>query len=496
MLLVAVYLRGRLLYLEGVSAVGALIAIALLERAGVLPHHNIIPDFPPDLHKNTAFVTGQLSFVALTAIAIPYLTAVIKARLSAAECKILVLEQTSHAISSMLSQPEFLNHLAHSAAEALSVPYASIRLLDETGEHLALAATYGLSQAYLAKGPVTLSRSEIDREALAGRPVIVHDVSSDPRVQYPTQMTREGIRSLLDVPIIGRGKPLGVLRVYSNRPHRFTPLDVDYVTAIARQSATALEYAVTCQGLQNSEETRAHFVRMVTHELRSPVSGAQSLVRTLLHSRGAELNPQQRDIVTRIEARLDLLMALIDDLLALAASKTVGQEEQLEGILLQPVLEQVIGRLTPEAEAKQIRLNLDAPVRVLAVHATEEGLARVFINLIGNAIKYTPAGGRVDVTVVERLGTAGVSVADTGIGIPRADLPHLWEEFFRAGNAKRSGIKGTGLGLSIVKQLVDHFGGLIEVHSVEGEGTTFNVTLPLDRLPLVNPADGHSAQIA
>jgi signal transduction histidine kinase len=235
---------------------------------------------------------------------------------------------------------------------------------------------------------------------------------------------------------------------------------------------------------------------MVTHELRSPVSGAQSLVRTLLHSRGAELNPQQRDIVTRIEARLDLLMALIDDLLALAASKTVGQEEQLEGILLQPVLEQVIGRLTPEAEAKQIRLNLDAPVRVLAVHATEEGLARVFINLIGNAIKYTPTGGRVDVTVVERLGTAGVSVADTGIGIPRADLPHLWEEFFRAGNAKRSGIKGTGLGLSIVKQLVDHFGGLIEVHSVEGEGTTFNVTLPLDRLPLVNPADGHSAQIA
>jgi signal transduction histidine kinase len=140
--------------------------------------------------------------------------------------------------------------------------------------------------------------------------------------------------------------------------------------------------------------------------------------------------------------------------------------------------------MTAEAADKQIALKCDLPFEVLAVRATEEGLTRVLENLIGNAIKYTPQGGSVCVQVVERPVGAVITISDTGIGIPREDLPHLWKDFFRARNARRAGIIGTGLGLSIVKLLVEHFGGRISVSSVEGEGTTFKLTLPL-----ASPAD-------
>jgi signal transduction histidine kinase len=104
----------------------------------------------------------------------------------------------------------------------------------------------------------------------------------------------------------------------------------------------------------------------------------------------------------------------------------------------------------------------------------------VFLNLIGNAVKYTPEGGHVHVSITRHNNKeAAVKVADSGVGIPERDLPHLFEEFFRAANVKEAGIVGTGLGLSIVKDLVVRYGGHITVQSVVGEGSTFTVTLPL-----------------
>jgi two-component system phosphate regulon sensor histidine kinase PhoR len=118
----------------------------------------------------------------------------------------------------------------------------------------------------------------------------------------------------------------------------------------------------------------------------------------------------------------------------------------------------------------------------LVVRATEEGLDRIFVNLVGNAIKYTPAGGEVTVLPCGSGGEISVAVTDTGIGIPPEALPHLFEEFYRAPNARAAKITGTGLGLAIVKELVDRYGGRIEVESRLGEGSTFTVTLPACQL--------------
>jgi signal transduction histidine kinase len=422
---------------------------------------------------------AQILFFASAAYATVALAASIVTQLHERDRQISALYRTTRAVSSTLSLSDVLGHLVRSAAEALSTSRASIRLLDETGERLRLVAAYGLSEAYRDKGPVEVSRNPLARAALSGQAVIVRDAASDPRLQYPRQVLDEGISSILIVPITGRARPLGVLRVYAPQSNRFTPVDAEFVMAIARQGAVAIENAMAHEALQRADQERAQFVRTVTHELRAPVGGAQSLLRVLLRGIAGTLSDQQREIVRRVEARLNALTELIQDLLALAATKTAGFQEAPEPLPLYPALAGAVEALAEQATERRIALQLETGDQGLTVRATRDGLAQIFGNLVGNAVKYTADGGAVTVRLASEGATASVVVADNGIGIPADDMHHLWEEFFRAHNARASGIVGTGLGLSIVKRLVESFDGLISVQSTEGQGTTFTVTLPL-----------------
>ncbi len=459
---------------------GALILLALAEASGVLPNLPALPFLPPDLYRQPLFILAQIGFFGMAAAATVVLSASIMDRLRERERQVAGLLQATQAVSSTLSLPQVLERLARNAAHVLSTGRASIRLLDETGERLILAASYGLRAEYQRKGPVDLSRSPMDREVLSGTPVIVNDVLADDRLQYPDEIIQEGILSILVVPIMGRTRPLGVLRVYADQPRRFTLADADYVTAIAREGAVAIENAQAHEALQQADEARAEFVRTVTHELRSPVGGAQSLLRVMLGGMSGEMSDKQKDIIARVLGRLDRLMALIGDLLALAATKTMGFEEHTEAVELKPVVQWAVEQHAAAAKVKRVELRVRLPRERVDVRATPDGLAGVLENLIGNAVKYTPADGQVEVRVGLRATSAEVVIADTGMGIPRDEMPRLWEEFFRASNARHSGIVGTGLGLSIVKRLVDSFGGLVSVQSEEGRGTIFTVTLPLE----------------
>ena len=239
----------------------------------------------------------------------------------------------------------------------------------------------------------------------------------------------------------------------------------------------AAELARAKADMERLDQQKSAFMTTVAHELRSPIGGAQSLLRTILRGLAGELNDQQRQMLQRVETRLDTLLELVNDLLDLAASKTLESDQPLVSVALAPLVQKVVEVYAVEAQAKGVQLKLDAPEQTSPVWGTPDGLERVFSNLVGNAIKYTPEGGQVSVTLREEAGQVEVVVADSGLGIPEADLPHLFEEFFRAKNAKRSGITGTGLGLSIVKQLVDRFEGQIQVESREGQGSTFTVNL-------------------
>ncbi|NPV65765.1 MAG: GAF domain-containing sensor histidine kinase [Anaerolineae bacterium] len=477
--MVTVLLPGQSPYIYAGIAVLGVVLIAMLEGAGILPRYSPLPGVACELCANPMYAVAQILFLAVGLFATAYITASIIQRLRLRERQISALLQTAEDVNATLELGDTLERLAINAALALSVSGASIRLLDSSGETLQMAASYGLSRVYLEKGPVALSASQVDREALTGQAVIVHDPQRDPRVQYPAEMAAEGIQSVLAVPILGRRRPLGVLRVYSREANRFDREDADFITAIAQQGAIAIENALAHDALQRADHERAQFVRTVTHELRAPVTGAQSLVSLLSRNIVGELTPEQRDIVSRLEKRFDLLLALIGDLLAFAASKAVDLKQPLVPVPLTTTLQQVVERLAPQAQHKGLDFSLTLPPEPLTVQATEEGLARIFENLIGNAVKYTPEGGKVLVSAWREGPSVHVSVADTGIGIPAEDIEKLGQEFFRAANAREANITGTGLGMTIVKQLLGTFGGLLSVQSVVGQGSTFTVTLPL-----------------
>ncbi len=228
---------------------------------------------------------------------------------------------------------------------------------------------------------------------------------------------------------------------------------------------------------------KSSFATMVAHELRSPVGASITMVRTLLRGLAGGLNEKQAEILGRVEIRLGSLLTLVNDLLALAASKSLEAEKTLQPVAMQPVLERVLQHCGDEAVSKHIALKFIAPEKDVTVQATEDGLETVVSNLLGNAIKYTPADGSIRVELAEKGGCASLSVADTGIGIPEEDLSRLGEEFFRAKNARGANIPGTGLGLSIVKELLNRFGAQIEIKSQPDHGTTVMLDFPLSREP-------------
>jgi signal transduction histidine kinase len=371
-----------------------------------------------------------------------------------------------------------LARLADGARKTLQADAVAVRLLDQEGAHLRVVS--GVPAVLWQREPVAVERSPLDGEALSGQPTIIADAHADPRaVNVPRDY-----RSALCVPLVHEGSPVGTLHVYSSAPNRFCEEDAVLLMWLASLGAAAVAATRTLMAPEALEASKARFITVATHELRSPVTIAQSLVRGVLKGYAGELSDKQSEMFGRISRCLDSLEGLVNDLLDLAAGKAPELEEEW-AVLLNGSVGRVMRLLQPRAEEKGLDMTLQSCRDELVIWGTEDGLDRIFVNLVSNAVKYTPTGGTVTVTVRRVAEQAQVEVADTGIGIPEEALSHLFEEFYRAPNAKALDEVGTGLGLTIVKELVDRYGGRIEVQSKVGQGTRFTVTFPMANRQLV-----------
>lgn len=369
-----------------------------------------------------------------------------------------------------------LTLLADGARQILKAEAAVVCLLSDG--QLSIAASSGPPAAPGQAGPIALERCPLDAEALTRGPVIIADAEADPR----SKGLSGAYRSVLCLPLVCEGRPIGTVRVYAACPGSFDERAVALVTPLAELGALAIALARSLGEREALEAEKARFIRVATHELRSPVAVAQSLVRGILKGYAGPVTARQAEVFERVSRRLDFLEHLVNDLLDLAASKSPALLEEETFVALNSSVGRAVLLLQPQAEEKGIELIHRACCEEMVVRGTEEGLDRIFVNLISNAVKYTPSGGRVVVTL-EPVGEDGikVTVSDTGIGIPEEALPHLFKEFYRAPNARALSEVGTGLGLAIVKELVERYGGRITVDSTVGEGSTFSVIFPRAR---------------
>ncbi len=249
---------------------------------------------------------------------------------------------------------------------------------------------------------------------------------------------------------------------------------------VARLRERQAELATTMSRLAELEARKSRFMRVAAHQLRAPLSAIHSLLNVVLRSYEAIGEEKRLEMVRRAENRTRLMLDLLADLLALSRLRDARDEARhRELVAVDELVARAIELYSPQAEEKNQKFVVRLEAGEARVLAERDSLRDVFVNLISNAVKYTPEGGSVTVATSADNSRVVCEIADTGIGIPLEDQEHLFEEFFRASNAREFAQEGTGLGLSIVKEIVESHGGQITCESEPGKGTRFTVTLPL-----------------
>lgn len=229
--------------------------------------------------------------------------------------------------------------------------------------------------------------------------------------------------------------------------------------------------------LEEQDKNRAQFIWLVTHELRAPVAAIQSYLRLILD--GYVPPERAREIVEKSERQALLQLDLIGDLLELAKLHEPKIQHKVELVDMAKVLEEVSDLMDIRAKEKQILFNILIEPDIPPVKANIEHMKQLWTNLISNSIKYTEPGGTVTVSLGRNSDYLVGAVSDTGIGIAQEDILHIFEDFYRAKNAKSMGQRGTGLGLPIVKRVLERYGGKINVESEIGKGSKFTFMLPV-----------------
>jgi len=230
--------------------------------------------------------------------------------------------------------------------------------------------------------------------------------------------------------------------------------------------------------LKQLEKIRQDFVANVSHELRTPLTTIKGYAETLLD--GALKEDQAFQFVQVIKRHTDRLTKIVEDLLMLSKIETKEFQLKTESISLPNLMDDIIDFLKEPAEKKKISLSRHETPSSLAIRADRSYLEQILINLLDNAIKYTPEGGRVIVSAAEKDSKdIQFSIEDNGIGIPKEDLSRIFERFYRVDKGRSKELGGTGLGLSIVKHLVQAHGGKVWVESQLAKGSTFYFSLPI-----------------
>jgi two-component system phosphate regulon sensor histidine kinase PhoR len=288
----------------------------------------------------------------------------------------------------------------------------------------------------------------------------------------------------LTVAVSGGDECLGALTLIRDAGPSFTPADVRLVEMVAADLGRAVHHARLFEReqhlvarLQELDTAKTDFMSTVSHELRTPLTSINGYVELLLDDEAGELNPAQTRMVDVIGRNSRRLRDLIEEMLLLSKIESGGYQTTRQPVELTSLVDQAVAAMAPAAAKAQVAVRAEVYGEPW-LDGDPDQLDRVVMNLLANAVKFTPPEGTVTVLGRRQGDEVLLVVADTGMGIPAREQKALFTRFFRASNAVRRAVPGTGLGLAIVSTVVEHHGGRIEVQSTEGVGTTFTVWLP------------------
>jgi signal transduction histidine kinase len=394
-----------------------------------------------------------------------------------------LMVQVSRTLTSTLDLERLLRIIIKTAADLVHSQGASIILEDQRTGVLVFRAAAGPKSQELVNIQVPIQGSIAGTVFQSQSPLIVQDTGQDPR--HYDEVDRDlnfETSSILAVPMLFKQKPIGVLEAVNKRDgETFDENDVQILSTLASQAAVAIENARLVSQLQEAnarlaelDRLKSNFIAIASHELRTPLGlilGYASFLRDTADSKASE----QIDVVLQAATQLQ---QLIDAMVNLTHLEAGSAELDLNEFDLQDVIREAIESQRQITTSQNLEIRVDLPASSLPVRADREKINIVLNNLLNNAIKFTPAGGRIQISARYRSNMVAVSITDTGVGIPRHELEHIFDRFYQVESHLTRHKGGMGLGLSIVQGIVKLHRGHVWAESVEGRGSRFTFTLP------------------
>jgi signal transduction histidine kinase len=391
-----------------------------------------------------------------------------------------------------------LHTLVESAARLCDADKGTITR--QRGNAFYRAEAYGFSSEfmdYVKDIPIEPDRGTASgRALLEGRVIHIADVNNDPDYTWVEARKLGDYRTILAVPMLREGVPIGVLAVTRSEVRPFTDKQLELVTTFADQASIAIENVRLFDEIQDKsrqlEEASQHksqFLANMSHELRTPLNAILGYTELMADGAYGEPSEKMSAVLKRLESNGRHLLGLINDVLDLSKIEAGQLVLELSDYSVQDIAQTVRSTLESLAADKKLVFKVEVSPQLPSGRGDGRRLTQVLINLVGNAIKFTDAG-EVAIKATTNDGSFRVSVCDTGPGISAADQAKLFQEFQQADNAITKKKGGTGLGLAISKRIIEMHGGRIWVDSTLGEGSTFSFTVPVHVEHQVEAATG------
>jgi signal transduction histidine kinase/DNA-binding response OmpR family regulator len=288
---------------------------------------------------------------------------------------------------------------------------------------------------------------------------------------------RGGFRNALAVPLVAENQVIGVLCLV-DKTGGFTGEDEGFLALFASQAAIAVRNSQLFEHTKSLDRLKSEFVAVVSHEIRTPLTSVKGAVELLADEHYFKNSDQQAKLLTIAHANAERLLVLINEILDFSKLESSSLPMNVEQQRLEPVVMQAIQNLRTQLEERRIQLETVISPALPELVFDAVRITQVVTNLVSNAIKFSPPGGRIEVSAEPLDGLVRVGVRDQGEGIAPTDLPKLFQKFSQIDSSATRKAGGTGLGLVICKGIIEQHGGQITVESTPGQGSTFYFTLP------------------
>ena len=404
--------------------------------------------------------------------------------------KLTALGEISQAVSSTLDVETVLQTIVSRASQLAGADGCAIYEYDDATEVFHIRATHNLDPVLvetLRAAPLRKGEGAMGRAAETREPTQVADIAAPGAYQSHIRDTLlgAGYRALLSVPLLREGEIIGSLSLNRHTPGEFPPEAVEVLKTFATQSALAIqnarlfrEIADKSRQLEAASRHKSEFLANMSHELRTPLNAIIGFSEVLAEKMFGDVNAKQAEYLQDILESGRHLLSLINDILDLSKIEAGHMELEPADFDLSSAIDNALTLVRERATRRGITLGSTIDERLGLIRGDERKVKQVLLNLLSNALKFTPEGGRIDVGGRLDGEVAEVSVADTGVGIAPADQEAVFEEFRQVGAAEKRA-EGTGLGLALSRKFVELHGGKIWVRSELGRGSIFTFTLPL-----------------